>query len=77
MKYIRFLGASTFLILGFICSLSAQEQGPERWEATIQKFEKSDKESSIEPGAILFIGISSIAMWRDIANYFPEHRVLN
>jgi lysophospholipase L1-like esterase len=53
--------------------LSAQEQ----WETTIQQFEKSDQDNQPEPGAVLFVGSSSIAMWKDMADYFPEHRVLN
>lgn len=55
----------------------AQEAGPQRWEETIRKFEQHDQESAPEPGAILFVGSSSIAMWKDIADYFPKHRVLN
>lgn len=54
-------------------SLAAQEQ----WEATIQQFEVADQEKPPELGVTLFVGSSSIAMWRDLADYFPEHRVLN
>lgn len=53
--------------------LSAQEQ----WETTIQQFEKMDQEDRPEPGGVLFVGSSSIAMWKDMADYFPQHRVLN
>lgn len=72
---------SLFIILPLImvtmmCAV-AQEKGPQRWEETIRKFEQSDQESAPQPGAILFVGSSSIAMWKDIADYFPKHRVLN
>lgn len=69
----------TFFIFSivFISQGMAQEQGPERWEETIQKFEAQDQKNPIEPGAILFVGSSSIAMWKDIDEYFPEQRVLN
>lgn len=67
------------LVVLFILSsqATAQQQGPERWEETIQKFEKKDKEMKPEDGAILFVGSSSIAMWRDVGDYFPDEKVLN
>ncbi len=65
------------LVLFFITSIDAQEKGPKRWEKAIQKFEKMDKQTPQKPGKILFVGSSSIAMWKDIADYFPDHMVLN
>ena len=56
--------------------LHAQDQGPERWEETIRKYEQADRSNPPAPGAVLFTGSSSIAMWKDIASYFPKHRVL-
>lgn len=56
--------------------LCAQDQGPERWEETISAYEKADRANPPAPGAVLFTGSSSIAMWKDIASYFPKHRVL-
>lgn len=69
----------TFLLLGLLVqtTLQAQEQGPERWESTIQKFEKSDLENPVEPGRVLFVGSSSIAKWQDVGDYFPDQKVLN
>ncbi len=66
------------LIFLLACSsVSAQQQGPERWEETIQRFEKSDGENPVAPGAVLFVGSSSIAKWQDVDDYFPKHRTLN
>lgn len=63
-----------FLFLFFIqIPLLAQEQ----WEETIQQFEKLDKEAKPQPGATLFVGSSSIVMWKDLAESFPDVRVLN
>ena len=62
-----------FLLIYTPIQLSAQEQ----WEETIQQFEKMDQKDKPGSGAVLFVGSSSIAMWRDVADYFPEHRVLN
>lgn len=68
----------TILFFLIVClNVNAQEMGPERWEETIQKFEKADDENPPEEGAALFVGSSSIAMWQDIENYFPGHKVLN
>ncbi|WPP50974.1 SGNH/GDSL hydrolase family protein [Catalinimonas niigatensis] len=67
----------SFLLFGSLIQAVAQQQGPERWEETIQKFEAKDAENPVEPGAVLFVGSSSIAMWKDVDTYFPEQRVLN
>jgi lysophospholipase L1-like esterase len=71
------------IISSFLCALAltftvvAQEQGPERWENTIQKFEQQDAQNPVEPGAILFTGSSSVAIWQDISDYFPGTRIIN
>ena len=69
--------AALSLTIGAIIPVFAQEQGPERWEESIQKFEKQDSLNPVEPGANLFVGSSSVAIWQDIADYFPDHQVLN
>lgn len=53
------------------------QNNPERWESTIQKFEEKDKVNPPAEGAILFTGSSSITMWQDMADYFPDHEVIN
>ena len=69
--------AALSLTIGAIIPVFAQEQGPERWEESIQKFEQQDSLNPVEPGANLFVGSSSVAIWQDIADYFPDHQVLN
>lgn len=64
-------------VLTSFYEVNAQENGPEKWESTIQKFEKNDAESGIDEGAILFVGSSSIAKWTDVDEYFPSKKVLN
>lgn len=66
-----------FLFLLFFLSLNFPLLAQEQWEESIQNFEKMDKEKQPEPGAVLFVGSSSIAMWKDVADYFPEEKVLN
>ena len=50
---------------------------PNRWESTIQKFEADDKQSGPARGGIVFIGSSSIARWTNLAESFPDLKVVN
>lgn len=49
----------------------------ERWESAIAAFEQSDRTNAPPSGAILFTGSSSIRMWTNVAQAFPEHTVIN
>ena len=72
------------VILAVLCLFLASpfaaaqlQTGSAIWEKDIQKFEAADKANPPKPGAILFIGSSSIEHWKDIASDFPGKRVLN
>ena len=45
--------------------------------AEIAAFAASDKTNFPPSGAILFIGSSSIRLWKTLAQDFPEHKVIN
>lgn len=47
-----------------------------RWEADIQTYEMHDRESPPPAGANVFIGSSSIRLWK-LADSFPQHVCLN
>lgn len=47
------------------------------WEPDIRQFEQADRADPPRPGAVLFIGSSSIRKWTDLAQDFPGKRVLN
>jgi lysophospholipase L1-like esterase len=49
----------------------------DRWEPEIQTFEEVDRQHPPKPGAILFIGSSSIRLWRSLAQDFPSVQVIN
>ncbi len=68
-----------FLLIVTTSPTVAQDQpeGPERWEETIQKFERADQATPVTANPILFVGSSSIAIWQDVADYFPEKNILN
>jgi len=60
------------------CALvAADAPAAGKWEKEISAFEKSDAEHPPEKGAILFIGSSSIRLWKTLVQDFPKHHVLN
>ena len=62
------------LTAGASPALSAE---PNRWEPAITQFESLDAVNPPSPGAILFIGSSSIRMWKTLAEDMAPMRVIN
>lgn len=50
---------------------------PNRFEKNIQKFEAEDKANPPAKGGIVFIGASSFARWTNLAESFPDLKVVN
>jgi len=48
-----------------------------RWEKEIQQYETADKAHPPATGGVLFIGSSSIRLWKTLAEDFPDHNVIN
>ena len=48
-----------------------------RWEKEIATYEQMDRTNPPPQGALLFIGSSTIRLWKTLARDFPEQRVLN
>ena len=48
-----------------------------KWENEISAFEKADREHPPEKGGIVFVGSSSIRLWKTLAQDFPGLPVLN
>jgi lysophospholipase L1-like esterase len=48
-----------------------------RWEKAIAAYEIADKANPPPKGGVLFIGSSTIRMWKSLARDFPEHTVIN
>jgi len=58
--------------------LTAQKPiDPNRFEADIKKFEAEDKAHPPTQGSIVFIGASSFARWSNLAESFPDLKVVN
>ena len=49
----------------------------EKWEKDIAAFEAADKIHPPPQAAVLFIGASSIRMWKTLAQDFPDQKVIN
>ncbi|MSU58402.1 MAG: hypothetical protein EXS35_09520 [Pedosphaera sp.] len=49
----------------------------DRWEKEISAYERADATNPPPKGAALFIGSSTIARWKTLAEDFPKHRVIN
>lgn len=48
-----------------------------KWEKDITAFEQKDRTSPPPKGAVLFIGSSTIKLWKTLAQDFSDHRVIN
>lgn len=75
------------LALAFLCLAPAvraddkvAEKKPHdfaKWEKEIAAFEHADAQTPPPKGGIVFVGSSSIRLWKTLAQDFPEHHVLN
>jgi lysophospholipase L1-like esterase len=71
------ISVKKFLLLLFLSVsqlLSAQERP---YWSDIQKFKRQDSIQSPPKKAILFVGSSSIRIWKDLQKDFPKHTVIN
>lgn len=75
---VAWFGALIVLFTGcYIPSLLGQKQvDPARFESAIQSFEKADAEGFPGKGGIVFVGSSSIRMWKTIDQDFEGFPVL-
>jgi|GEM_PF-1160171 len=69
---------AAFLVLLLASRSHAADPSPsERWRKGIERFENADKKNPPPPHAVLFIGSSSIVLWKTLAQDFPEAKVIN
>ena len=48
-----------------------------KWEKEIAAYEAADRENPPPKGGVLFIGSSTIRLWKTLAADFPNHKVIN
>lgn len=79
MRYLKFksLGFIILFAILILSNLFAQEAEPNRWEQAIQKFEAADKLNPPQQGCLLFVGSSSVRMWKSLSDDFPFTNILN
>lgn len=65
------------LALGLTQAQAAGRPGLPKWEREIRAFEASDRTNPPPKGAILFLGSSSIRLWKTLAQDFPGEQVIN
>src|SRR6266567_5999485 len=68
-----------FLLLAWACpTLCAERQHDfAKWEREIAAFEQGDRTNSPPKGGVLFIGSSTIRLWKTLAEDFPNYKVIN
>src|SRR4051812_289905 len=47
------------------------------WEKEVAAYETADRQSPPPKGGVLFIGSSTIKLWKSLASDFPDHAVIN
>jgi lysophospholipase L1-like esterase len=65
------------LLLLPLFAVSARDAGHAAWENDIRQFEAQDRTQPQPPGAVLFVGSSSIRFWKSLAQDFPDVRTIN
>jgi len=69
----RYLLAIT--ILFFVFNLNAQD--PTRFKSQIEELAQKEYQFDAGKKLVLFTGSSSVRMWKNVAEYFPEYNVIN
>ena len=65
------------VILPLFVLLAAAQSAPAPFEQEIKAFEQSDAKNPPPKNAVLFIGSSSIRLWKTLADDFPDLKVIN
>src|SRR6266545_4413153 len=79
MKRAALLSLVGFLVVApwrvSMCAEGGHDFG--KWEKEIAAYEQLDRTHPPPTGALLFIGSSTIRLWKTLAQDFPGHRVIN
>lgn len=57
--------------------LSANAQDPNRFKEQVDRLFNKEYDFSQNKKLLVFTGSSSVAMWKDVQDYFPEYNVIN
>lgn len=64
-------------VLALVAAPAIAQTPTNRWDAEIAAFEAADRTNPPPQGAVLFLGSSSIRLWKTLAQDFPGHRVIH
>lgn len=69
----------TMKILSFLLALllTLPLEAASKWEKEIAAYEAADAKQPAEKGGIIFVGSSSVRMWKTLKQDFPNHNVVN
>lgn len=56
---------------------ASQEHDFSKWEKEVAAYEAADLANPPPKGGILFVGSSTIRLWKSLAQDFPDHNVIN
>jgi lysophospholipase L1-like esterase len=65
------------ITLALLLGLSFAHGQTNKWESEILAFEASDRTNPPPKAPVVFVGSSSIRLWKTLAQDFPKHHVLN
>jgi lysophospholipase L1-like esterase len=69
------LGLGLLVCIHAVCAETTRNTP--QWEAEIAAYEAMDRTNPPPKGAVLFVGSSTIRLWKTLAEDFPQHRVVN
>jgi lysophospholipase L1-like esterase len=65
------------VIIILLGTLFANAQDPNRFKEQVNELVNKEYNFSPDKKLVVFTGSSSIRMWKDVADYFPEYNVIN
>jgi lysophospholipase L1-like esterase len=79
MKHAVWILWSFFVTLSFVPQALTAESPHDfaKWENDISAFENIDRTNPPTKGGLLFIGSSTIKLWKSLPQDFPKHHVIN
>lgn len=65
------------LMISYLSAVAQEKTGPERFESDIASYEEYDKAHPFPEGAVLFVGSSSVKMWKTMDDDLSQVTAVN
>ncbi len=66
-----------FLVITLLGLVSSKAQDPTRFKEQVDRLFNIEYNFSADKKLVIFTGSSSVRMWKDVQNYFPEYNIIN